>query len=439
MSDPAVPAPVTPGRRLGGLDAARGLAILGMIIVNVGPTNPDTVLQRLYLLPFGRASILFVTIAGVGMGYFLRSRRGRHLWTALSWRVLLLFVLGVALQSLTDRVNVILQTYALLFLLAPLLGRLSSRVLLGLGVVVLVAGPSWIVSHEITERWGHALEGITFTTAPGDAVHSLILTGPYPLASWTVPFIAGLLLARVDLSDPDRQRRMVWRGGATALLAFLVADVAYAALGPEADQRFSRIFTGVGHGQMPLWLISSIGGAVFVIGGCQRLCQTVPWTTAWLARCGVLAFTMYVLHVVVLAAVKPADGFTFGRGLLVALLFNVVAVILGALWARTNRPGPLEWLLRHPWLRSRTPRGAGETVTTPEGGSLDARGVLTLRRCLVRATPRSHLHDQAVGDTASSSAVTAPEKTSPDDTQRRRASLARLARSRWPGPSPDDG
>ena len=62
------------------LDAARGLALVGMIIVNVGPTTVEGVLERLYLFPYGRASILFVVVAGIGMGMFLRARpaRGRR-------------------------------------------------------------------------------------------------------------------------------------------------------------------------------------------------------------------------------------------------------------------------------------------------------------------------------------------------------------------------
>ncbi|MFK5647022.1 DUF418 domain-containing protein [Ornithinimicrobium sp. LYQ121] len=365
-----VHAPPVPraGRRLGGIDAARGLAILGMIIVNVGPTAPETILQRVYLLPFGRASVLFVTIAGLGMGYFMRSRAGKELWTAITWRVGLLFLTGAALQTLTETVNVILQTYSVLFLLAPLLWRLSSRALLALGLGIMVAGPLWIVTHDVTQPWGHAMEGISFTTAPGDALHSLVLTGPYPLASWTVPFIAGLLLSRVDLADVRRLHRMIGWGALAAVLAFLVADLSYAVLGPEADQGFARYFTGVGHGQMPLWLISSIGGAVFSIAVCQRLAQLAPWTIGWLARCGRLAFTIYVLHVLVLAVIKPADGFSFERGVLVALALNLGAVTLGVLWARTGRQGPLEWLLRHSWFRTPPTRPATPQPATPNGG-----------------------------------------------------------------------
>ena len=56
-----------PSRRLRGVDAARAVAVLGMVMVHFGPTPaPDTALGALYELPHGRASVLFVLLAGVG-------------------------------------------------------------------------------------------------------------------------------------------------------------------------------------------------------------------------------------------------------------------------------------------------------------------------------------------------------------------------------------
>jgi uncharacterized membrane protein YeiB len=328
-----------------------------MILVNVGPTTPEDLWQRIYLLPFGRASVLFITIAGVGMGYFLRSRRGRQLWSTLSWRIVLLLLLGLVLQTLTDRVNLILQTYALLFLLAPFLARLRTPVLAGVGLALLVLGPAWIVHHDVQEPWGHGLDGVSLTTPPGEAVHSLLVTGPYPLASWTVPFIAGLLLSRLDLTDRRLQHRLLVVGGILAAAAFVIADLFYAALGSAADTGYARLLTGVGHGQMPLWLISSTAGALFVIAGCEVLFRRRPGLIGWLGATGRLAFTIYILHVLVLAVIKPAGGFSFAQGFTTTLALTSTAVALALLWARTGRQGPLEWLLRRAWLRS--------PVTTP--------------------------------------------------------------------------
>lgn len=354
-----------PRPRLIGLDAARGLAIIGMIIVNVGPTDPQTALERLYLLPFGRASILFVVLAGVGMGLFLRRRRGPVLWRPLLWRVLLLLTLGLVLQTMTRTVSVILTSYALLFLLAPPLWRLSTRWLVGSGVALMVAGPVLIVAYDVLSPGIHAQEGVSLTTPPTEAATSLLFTGPYPLASWLVPFIIGLALARVDLSDRVVLRRMTVWGGAAAVAGFVVADVAYAVLGPRADEGWLRLLTGVGHGQMPLWLMSSIGGAALTVAVSTWLGRSAERWVRPLAVFGTYALTVYVLHVLVLAVIKPDDGLdTFVQGALTSVLLTAALFAGALLWHRTGLPGPLEWLLRHPWLRpSPTVEGSSPAVT----------------------------------------------------------------------------
>ncbi|WP_427197702.1 acyltransferase family protein [Ornithinimicrobium sp. Y1847] len=326
-----------------------------MILVNVGPIEPENIWQRVYLLPFGRASVLFVVIAGVGMGFLLRNRGGRRMWSALLWRITLLMSLGLVLQTLTTRVSVILQTYAILFLLAPLLNRLNPRLLLGGGLVILLLGPAWIVHHDVQEPWVHGQGGVSLTTPPLEALHSLLLSGPYPLVSWVVPFVAGLLLSRIDLTDARVRRALMAWGAALAVLAFVVADLMYEVLGEEADSGYGRLLTGVGHGQMPLWIISSTAGAAFLIAACETIVRRAPSALKWLEDAGKLAFTIYVVHVLVLAVIKPADGFSFTQGVVTTMVLTSASVVLAALWARTGRAGPLEWLLRRHWLQGPTP------------------------------------------------------------------------------------
>jgi hypothetical protein len=74
-----------------------------MIVVNVGPTDATSLLHRLYLLPYGRASALFVVIAGIGMGFLLGRGSGRPpgrrdgAWPVVLWRAGLLVAGGMAL------------------------------------------------------------------------------------------------------------------------------------------------------------------------------------------------------------------------------------------------------------------------------------------------------------------------------------------------------
>ena len=65
--------PVTAGQRKGGtgrllgVDAARALALIGMMSVHLLPsTDPDGTISTAYLISAGRASALFAVLAGVG-------------------------------------------------------------------------------------------------------------------------------------------------------------------------------------------------------------------------------------------------------------------------------------------------------------------------------------------------------------------------------------
>jgi uncharacterized membrane protein YeiB len=353
--------------RLAGIDAARGLALVGMIVVNVGPVGSQSLLQRLYLLPYGRASVLFVVVAGIGMGYLLNRRPERERWSTVTWRAALLFGGGVALQELTEQVNVILPTYAVLFLLAPLLWRLPDRTLLGIGVVLAVAGPAVIVVHETIWPGPQPVDPVTLGTPPWEAAYSLLLTGRYPLLSWTVPFVAGLCVARLDLTDTAVLRRLAAAGAAVAAVAVAIAQLAYLLIGPDADRGPWRLLTGAAHGQMPLWLASSIGGAVAVVAACVLVLRRFERSRVlgWLVACGRLSLTLYVLHFVVLALIKPAQGFSFGQGVLISSALVVAVIVAAVLWARTGRPGPIEQLLRRSWLLPPTTRASTPTRTAP--------------------------------------------------------------------------
>lgn len=353
--------------RLAGIDAARGLALVGMIVVNVGPVGSQSLLQRLYLLPYGRASVLFVVVAGIGMGYLLSRRPERERWSTVTWRAALLFGGGVALQELTDQVNVILPTYAVLFLLAPLLWRLPDRALLGVGVVLALAGPAVIVAHETIWPSSQPVDPVTLGTPPWEAAYSLLLTGRYPLLSWTVPFVAGLCVARLDLTDAAVLRRLAAGGAAVAAVAVAIAQLAYLLIGPDADRGPWRLLTGAAHGQMPLWLASSIGGAVAIVAGCLLVLRRFGRSRVlgWLVACGRLSLTLYVLHFVVLALIKPAQGFSFGQGVLISSALVVAVIVAAVLWARTGRTGPIEQLLRRSWLLPPTTRVRTSTHTAP--------------------------------------------------------------------------
>ncbi|MBC7290442.1 MAG: DUF418 domain-containing protein [Actinotalea sp.] len=347
------PAPEQPGaastRRLTGVDAARGLALIGMIVVNVGPAEAEGLLHRLYLLPYGRASVLFVVIAGIGMGWMLRPRhRAGRRWPVVVWRAALLLLGGLALQRLTDDVSVILPLYGALFLLGLALQHASRTLLLVLAGLMTVVGP---VLYVVLLGGQQPAEPLELGNPALDLLHGLALSGRYPLVTWCVPFLVGLWVARLDLRDTTvRRRLMVW-GGVAAVVGFVLSQLSRSLLDREGDVGLARLLTGAAHGQMPLWLISSVGGALLVVAAFVALGSRAAWLTGPLGAAGRLALTLYVLHVLVLAVIKPDDGFTLAQGVAVSTAISAAFVVLAVVWQRLVGMGPLERLLRGSWLR----------------------------------------------------------------------------------------
>ena len=172
-----------------------------MVIVNVGPTTVEGLWQRLYLFPYGRASILFVVVAGIGMGLFLRARpTGPRRSATLLWRAAVLLLGGLALQTLTSDVGVILPIYGLLFLAVLLLQRLPPAAVITLAAMLSVAGPVLFINHGATEQAGAHPRLVQLGDPAGQVVHGLVLSGRYPLVTWAVPFLLGMWIAHLDLT-----------------------------------------------------------------------------------------------------------------------------------------------------------------------------------------------------------------------------------------------
>lgn len=340
---------VTGRDRVLALDAARALAVIGMFAVNVGPRNGAGPLWRLYTLPVGRASILFVLLAGMGCSLMTRRARlgepVRRTWLVIAWRAMLLCVAGLALQLLDHEVRVILPTYAALFLLAGALVRAPDRVLLAGAAGLAVIGPMvWLLAVPKGGR-----DPADLTDSPAQILDAVLLSGPYPLITWSAPFLFGLWLGRRELTDRTLHRRLAGWGAVVAVAASVVSAVATTAIYDPAGSRATLLVTSVGHGQMPLWLVGATGSAAAVLGLVMLLVTDAGrWSWALVAT-GQLALTAYVAHLLVLAVIRPAP-YSFGQGALITVAISAAVVVLATVWRSRFARGPLEAALRPSWL-----------------------------------------------------------------------------------------
>lgn len=353
---PAVSAGRSPrGARLTGLDAARTIAILGMIAVNVGPRGEPGAAGMLYDLPVGRASILFVVLAGVGMSLLTRSARepgGRLPWLTVLWRSAVLLIGGLALQELDHEVSVILAVYGVLFLLSLPLLKAPTALVASLAGVMAVAGPVAWIGVQLATGATFQFADPGWTDEPSQVVHRILLSGPYPVLVWCAPFLLGLVLGRAPLRERWLQKRLLLWGAVATVGAYALSQLIVLLAGQPGDTLgWDRLRSAVGHSQMPLWLVSSAGSALVVISGLLWAERFVDRRLGMLVSAGRLSLTLYVAHLFVLAAVVRPEPYTLARGYLITVVLCAVLLALAHLWVRWRPVGPLEQLLRLPGRR----------------------------------------------------------------------------------------
>lgn len=353
-SPPTAPRAGT-SRRLHGLDAARAIAIIGMLAVNVGPRKEpgETELAVvLYDIPYGRASLLFVILAGLGMSLMTKRCRetGAPLpWRTIVWRSAVLIISGLALQMLAHEISVILTYYGVLFLCGLPLLRAPTWLLPTLGAATLVGGPVvWLALQQYTSTTFNFVAP-SLTDPFWTILHATLLTGAYPVIIWCTPFLLGLLLGRLNLADPTVQHRLIGWGLITTILPVVTSWVLVTLYGhPTTAYGWGQLSSGEAHSEMPLWMLSGCGSAVFILGVFLR---AQPWVTrrlSWLVSTGRLSLTIYVTHLFVLAFLVRPGPDTLFEGYVISTTMSALFVIAAHLWWQHQGTGPLERLLSWP-------------------------------------------------------------------------------------------
>lgn len=358
-----------PGRLLG-IDLARAVALLGMMLAHLGP--PWTGFGTPPLsdwLAAGRAAPLFAVLAGLSIGLMTRlDPDGMGSWSAVVRRAVALLVIGLGLAALPDlTILVILPCYAVLIAATVLARGLSTRALAALaGAWCLLSPVALFGARHLVDEPISAVIQPSFGGGLAELPVSLLLWGGYPAIVWFGYVLVGLTVARLDLRSAAVTRRLVV-GGAVATIAALWVAAAALFLGvfrdatgePRLEQLFvspsafdpldATWFWAAGqHTSAPLNVIGSAGSAVLVIGLCLWICRSTRAArlVSPLRAAGSMTLTLYVLHVVLTWANRELDaGFTGGyyREWWVQVL---LLVTLAWLWRLIAARGPLEALVR---------------------------------------------------------------------------------------------
>lgn len=323
-------------QRFAGVDAARGLAIIGMLWAHVADDGTRQSLAD------GRSAVLFAVLAGCSIGLLTggaRPARGRSARLAalssVALRGLLLIALGLALWALGTPLAVILDTYGVLFLILLPVVFAPIPLVVAVGIAAALAGPLVVTAVG-------ADPGTPFSAERMQHLASMwLVTGFYPAVVFAAYVCAGLVAARADLAKRRTLIAMVCAGVATSVLGYGGAAV----LGLDASAHANTTAEALGSG----------GLAIALVGGLELVCSSPATGRAArfvllpLRAAGSMPLTVYTGQLVVLAVWlhTPAAGdppWIESWTLLGWLVLGSCGFAL--VWQRLVGRGPLEELLR---------------------------------------------------------------------------------------------
>lgn len=386
---PATGPPAAPSRppstgRLIGIDLARGLAVFGMYATHVGP-DPSVGGPVGFLLEStrGRSSALFAVLAGftlviiTGRPTPRTGRDGRQAAGRVVIRGIVLIALGFALTALDTSIDVILSFYGLIFLVVLPLYRLRATTLAVIAAAGALVLPQvlYVVQQSIYDgTWSDTVIAWDPLARIGDSdgVMELLFTGEYPVLTWAPFMIAGMAVARLDLTDAKVRARLALTGGVLAVVGYggswlalcLVPQartvIADATDGGSASSAWwsdtvgditdstppQWLLVAAPHSQTTFSILGNAGVALVVVAACVSAAYRTPRVMRLLrpaAAVGMVALSAYVLHIVAVRVFGTEDGSM--SALLVLSGYVAGAMVFAMVWTRLFRRGPLEYLL----------------------------------------------------------------------------------------------
>ncbi|TVX93395.1 DUF418 domain-containing protein [Paenibacillus agilis] len=350
--------------RITAFDFARALAIFGMIIVNYkiamqAEHSGPKWLQSIAGLFEGRASALFVLLAGIGVALMTSKARSsmsreliRQSRMGLYKRAAFLFIAGVLLLFMEWSAD-ILHYYAVFMLVAAVLITVSDRLIIVLFLTILSLSQVFLLLFDYSKGWNSNFTVYTdFWTLEGFA-RNLLFNGFHPLFPWLCFFLIGLWIGRKGwITNKNRSKLLLNALLGTVIfesMSYILVKWTSPSLGSEAALYL------FGTKPMPptmLYVLSGISSALAIIA--VSLYIVDKWEKFALTQAiiytGQLSFTHYYGHVVIGLGLLQLIGYLENGSLAFAVaygsLYFVMAIAFSYMWRKQISRGPIELLMR---------------------------------------------------------------------------------------------
>ena len=354
--------------RILGLDLARALALIGMVLVNFELAlgaygkGPEWLAMAVHALQ-GKAAATFVVLAGIGASLgSRRARLGMHgdHTTAQAQRTMRrkarfqllrrgLFLVAIGTPFLAIWEADILHYYGVWLMIGSAFLFAPQGWLIGAVLGLLVGNAAFLVQGEFFRHWNVLTLEYQGLWEPARFARNLFLNGWHPVVPWLALYLIGMIVGRWDLANPLLRRRILWVCLPLAIALHVIEDLWV----PEilfAIQPIHWLSTDA-LPPTPAFVVAGSCVALVVIVLACALAERMPrWWLLPFVYTGQLALTLYVGHVIVglgtLEELGRLEDQSLPFAVSAALAFVAGSILFATLWRRRFARGPLEWVMR---------------------------------------------------------------------------------------------
>ncbi|MBE1556681.1 DUF418 domain-containing protein [Sporosarcina limicola] len=356
----------TRSKRIEGLDFARAWAMLGMLIVNYkiltgAEGNGPTWLIHFMDLFEGRASALFVILAGIGISLMTRTAREANSFILLKetrktiWkRALFLFIVGMILYVI-GWTGDILHYYGLYLFIGSLLIAAKGKMLLWLSAAALLIAQTLQLTNNTLEGWDPGkpyMEYLDFWTFEGFFRNSMF-NGYHPVLPWICFFLLGMWIGKLNLNDGKIRKKILVISAMVAILLECLSALMLRIYTPSIGLESAYFLFGTGP-ILPniFYVLSASGTALVILVLCLYFTNKYAdyLFTDMIIKTGQLTLTHYVSHVIIgielLDVLNRMDNQTLAFSLGFSIAYFTISILFSVLWRRKYSRGPIEILMR---------------------------------------------------------------------------------------------
>ena len=352
-------------KRIIGIDVARALAVIGMIIVNfkvVFGENGLSWVKSFASLFDGKAAATFVVLAGVGLALMTNSAiknkdqdKLKIVRRRILKRALFLFIVGISYIAIWPAD--ILHFYGIYMAITILLLTSKERTLIATAITLIVAFPILMTFWNYETGWDfNTLDYQGFWTLKG-FMRNLFFNGFHPVIPWTAFMLFGYWFGKQDLHNDKFIKKTFW---ISSIIFVSIQALSYLTISflSEGNQEIAKELTEIlGTNPMPplpIYMFNGSAIAFAIISACIIIAKRFENNKIIdaLNKTGQLALTFYVAHVIIgmgiIDVINPAKmgNYSVEFSVVYALVFSLLCIVFAVIWRKYKTSGPLEWIMR---------------------------------------------------------------------------------------------